>query len=92
MNTLKENSRHPDLTKIENTVGHSMESLISKMEGLSLNEIKESFINIIEDPETTIAQVKINRYKIDLSRIYTKIKMQQFVTNAYLRSANLGIK
>lgn len=91
MNTLSENSKHPDLTKVDKSVGNSIEGLISSMNNLTLEKLKEAFLQIIEDPNTNISQVKINKYKMDLARIYDKYRMQKFITNIYLKSANLGL-
>lgn len=92
MNTLKENARYTDLTKIENSVGYSIESLVSNLGSLTFNEIREAFLEIIEGEEITISQVKANKYRWDLERIHSMLDLQKFITNIYLRSANLGLK
>ena len=84
--------QYPDLTKIEGSVGQKLEALIKTADSYeTLEDLKKAFLSIINDPDCKISKAKKYGYTEDLKRMYSHQRMIQFITNVYLKSANLGL-
>jgi len=83
---------HPDLTKIENTVGERIEHLVTSMDKYkNFNSLKTAFLEIIEDPKTKISTRKRKEYKLNLENMHSLPRVRNFILNVYMKSANLGL-
>ena len=84
--------QYPDLTKIEGSVGQKLETLIKTADVYeTLDDLKEAFLSVINDPDCKISKAKKYGYYEDVKKQYNYQRMIQFITNVYLKSANLGL-
>ena len=82
---------HPDLTREPQTVGSKLEALIQQADKLDLEGLKDSFLAIVNDPDTDISVHKKRWYENQIVKQRSLNSMISFLTNSYLRAANLGL-
>ena len=87
-----ERKNYPDLTQEEGTVGQRLERLIQTVDQYeTVDDLKDAFRTIINAKDTHISDRKKAGYEMDLGRLYNKQRMIQFLTNVYLKAANMGL-
>jgi len=87
-----ERKTYPDLTQEEGSVGQRLEKLIQTADIYEdVDDIKDAFRQIINAEDTYISDRKKNGYELDMRRIYSLDAMRRFLTNVYLKAANLGL-
>ncbi len=80
-----------DLSKFAGTLTQCVESLIGSMGSMELNEIKSSFLSIINSPDVK-ASPTTRAYWIDaINRTNNKQAAMRTITNAYLAGAGLRV-
>ena len=96
--TKKWNSRKlcpiaKNVTQIENTVANKLEEskLIERMSHMSLLEIKNQFIDILNMKDTKIAKETRNKYMLDVEKINNSTTMYYFLINFQLAADGLGL-
>jgi len=82
---------HPDLTKEVRTVGKKLEDLIKTADQYDLQGLKDHFLSIVNDPDTIISKHKQRWYESQILKQRNFDGMIRFLTNSYLRAANLGL-
>lgn len=80
-----------DITGNKRSVAGKIESLISEMENLSISEIKERFLLIIEDRDTHASEKTRAKWRQEASRVSGKRKMMEMLCNLYLKASGNGL-
>jgi len=78
-----------DLSLTERSITAKVESLIGKMQNLTEEAIKNSFLEIIESPDTYASPETRNKWKNSISSKKGKNPLMFMITNLYLAGANL---
>lgn len=84
-----------DLTrnaKTTNSVSAQLEHVITNLSKYSLNELKTIFVQILENPNTSVSIEKKSRYLNNIRSINSLIRMQMFLSDIYLAGANMSVK
>ncbi len=83
--------KYPDLTKEEGSVGQRLEKLIQTVDVYeTVDDLKDAFREIINAEDTHISDRKKIGYENDMRRQFSIEGMRKFLTNVYLKAANLG--
>lgn len=84
--------KYPDLTQEEGSVGQRLEKLIQTADQYeTVDDLKDAFREIISAEDTHISDRKKAGYEMDMRRLYSIEAMRRFLTNVYLKAANLGL-
>lgn len=90
--TKNKERKYPDLTQEEGSLGQRLEKLIKTADIYeTLDDLKNAFREIINAKDTHISDRKKAGYEKDIRRQYSIDGMRRFITNVYLKSANLGL-
>ena len=72
-------------------VGPQLEPIVQNITKYNLQQLKNELTKILTNPETSVSPEKSARYMNSMSNIFSLPRMQMFVTDIYLASANMGI-
>jgi hypothetical protein len=82
---------HPDLSKVKGSVTKTLEDLIPALDSYStVDALKNDFIAALE--ASSISPAKKKRYLMDLAKMNSMARLQEFITNVYLKGSNLGLR
>lgn len=82
---------HTDLSKVEGTITNKVTSLISRMDRMNEDDIRDEFDEILLSQTTKVGVHTINKWQNSMNRAKGKIGAMQMVTNLYLAGSNLSI-
>ena len=85
---MKDLTRTPEASM---AVGPQLEPIVQNITKYNLQQLKNALTKILTNPETSVSPEKSARYINSMSNIFSLPRMQMFVTDIYLTSANMGI-
>jgi hypothetical protein len=80
-----------DLSKVSTSLTAAIEPLLSTMDKLSLNELKESTLSILNDPNVHASDKTRNKWKLEVTRSKSSLQMMHTLKNIYLKGSGLGV-
>lgn len=80
-----------DVTKAPKSIAAQVEPLISKMEGLLYEDLKNQFLTIVNDPLTSASEEVRNKWNNIAFKAKNKVMLMKSITNLYLAGARLSV-
>ena len=80
-----------DITKEKHSIAAQVEPLIGTMEKMPIEEIKDKFLSVLNDPSTYASNQVISKWKQVIQSAKNKISLMQTITNLYLKAAQMGV-
>ena len=92
-NSRKLSATPENITAINNTIANKLEKshLIAEMNTMTLDDIKNKFIEILNQKDTRVANKTRQKYLNDVNSINNKNRMYYFLINFQLKADGLGI-
>jgi len=89
---IKPEKQKHDVTKEPKSLAGRLEAFISKMGALDYDMIKDTFEEIIDDPDTQVSREVQYKWHNAIDRTRgNKNKLMQAITNLYLKAGRLGV-
>jgi hypothetical protein len=81
-----------DLSKDAGSLTNMLEPLISVMGGMSMEELRDAFVDILRDPTLKASQTTRGKWMNNAMMARSKEQLMTTITNIYLRGAGHGVK
>lgn len=81
-----------DLSKDAGSLTNMLEPLISVMDGMSMEELRDAFVDILRDPTLKASQTTRGKWMNNAMMARSKEQLMTTITNIYLRGAGHGVK
>jgi hypothetical protein len=84
--------RHPDLSNCDKSVTSRLLTLLKpEYHKISLNELKEVALEILNDPETHVSVHKRKEYELNIARMKSLTQFQFYLANLTMKGCNLSL-
>jgi hypothetical protein len=83
--------RGADLSKAAKSVTKAVESLISAMDKMSLEEIKQEFKKILDSESVNVSDEKKKYYRVELEKIHDRTQLMRFIVEIHFKGSKLSV-
>lgn len=80
-----------DLSKVQGSLAHAIESLISRMNNLSAPDLRTEFLKVLVSDETKISTATCSKWIDAINKCKSKDQMMFTISNAYLAGSSLKV-
>lgn len=80
-----------DLSKVATSLTSAIEPLLSTMHKLSLSELKDTTLAILNDPYVHASDKTRNKWIFEINRSKSSMQVMHTLKNIYLKGSGLGV-